>query len=201
MLDITPTIERFREVLEWEPTAYTDRAFRAMFLNRTSDSRASGLRPLGGWKQNGDMRVHKRYRYHRFSARMLERRLLLKGRTMVTGDDFRVVLDAAAITPRSFIYCDPVYPEVGNKLYHNTPKWVDWDHVALRDKLLAMDNRWALSYNDHSLIRFLYSGCEFHPVRMPKSSQGGEKIELLITPKETLGWQEQEIPTGAKSSL
>ena len=161
---------------------FADLAFRGALMNRTADSRSSGRRPLGGKTQSKNS-VFSRYNYDNLEAHMRYRRELLRGRTTVTGNDFRVTLSQAATEPHAFVYCDPVYPIVGNDLYENTPEWTGRDHRGLRKMLFAMDNGWLLSYNDHPYIRDLYSECDIHPVRMPKNSQGGEKIELLIKPR------------------
>jgi DNA adenine methylase len=195
MLDIMPTIEMFKEVLNSNPKDPRRRAFKAMFMNRTCDSRANGMRPMGGWDQDGVERITSRYKYHNIVKTMLERRMLLKGRVSVTSMDFRKVLAAAQVVS-GFVYCDPVYWEVGNDLYHTTPKWLVTDHTDLQRVLMGMDNKWLLSYNDHSFVRDLYSNCDIYPMRMPSHSQGGAKIELLIKPKEKFVCQEQGTLTG-----
>jgi len=57
--------------------------------------------------------------------------------------------------PDGFIYLDPPYVELGTKLYDNS--FGDDEHMRLRDVLADMKALWLLSYNDHPLVRELYT--------------------------------------------
>lgn len=65
--------------------------------------------------------------------------------------------------PISFFYLDPPYFET-EKYYKNVGEggFQEKDHIRLRDKLMAIEGKFLLSYNDCDYIRDLYDGPNIH---------------------------------------
>ena len=57
-------------------------------------------------------------------------------------------------------------------------RWIEADHIRLRDALKNKSN-WALSYDDHPLVRDLYQTLE-RPITVNYSISKSKKTELLL---------------------
>jgi DNA adenine methylase len=174
MLEPRPTIEKFRQLRETEPTGLLDRAYRAMFFNHTAHGGRFEAGPMGGWDQSGKDKIDKRWNTKRFVKEMKEARQFLQSRTIVLNEDFETVIARADAS--SFIYCDPPYVKAGNGLY--VGKWTEGDHIRLRDALRATNN-WALSYDNHPLVVDLYKALT-RPIEVDYSLSRTTKTELLL---------------------
>jgi DNA adenine methylase len=149
------TMELFLSMRATEPAGTLDRAFRALFFNRTTYG-GCGNGPMGGKNQDGTWRIYDRWDAESLVSQMTEARNLLRGRTIVTGDDFSETIKLAA-RRESFTYADPPYylKSAKNNLYHIP--WKHEDHVRLRDCMRGLDN-WVMSYDNHPAIAELYDG-------------------------------------------
>lgn len=56
---------------------------------------------------------------------------------------------------KCFIYLDPPYVEKGSMLYKHA--MTDDDHARLAESIKLSNSRWVISYDDHPLVRRLYS--------------------------------------------
>lgn len=81
---------------------------------------------------------------------------------------------------RAFFYVDPPYSE--GHTYQNSK---GFDHTDLRDRLMGLQGRWLLSYNDSEEIRELYRDCELIAVQRKQGIARTDKdyCELIIRPK------------------
>ena len=66
--------------------------------------------------------------------------------------------------PNDVLYCDPPYANGGALYGERGDCHTDFDHEALAALLRNRDG-WVLSYNDCALVRDLYQGCVFVPVK------------------------------------
>jgi DNA adenine methylase len=174
MMEPSPTIDMFNQLRATELSGHLDRAYRAVFFNHTTHGGRFEAGPMGGRKQDGKSKIRDRWNSRRLITEMNEARSLLLGRTTVLNQGFEAVI--ALSDTQSFIYCDPPYVKKGNGLY--VGRWTEADHIRLRDALKNKNN-WALSYDDHPLVRDLYLTLE-RPITVNYSISKSRKTELLL---------------------
>jgi DNA adenine methylase len=111
--------------------------------------------PLGGKTQSSSTsRIGCRWNPERIVANIgAWNRQFKRLNVSITNRDFSVALKV--ISPHSFVYLDPPYYEKGDVLYKHSMSEEDHNRLscALRDARYV----WLLSYNDHPVIRTLYS--------------------------------------------
>jgi DNA adenine methylase len=146
-----PTVKQFRRLRAMKPATPLDKAFRALFFNRTTFGGMAKSGPLGGYDQRGKGKIDSRWNPATLATAINTARRLLRGRTKVLNQDFERVI--ALADDRSFLYLDPPYYKAGNELY--TSCWKDDDHVRLKEALGKRDN-WLLSYDEHPRIQELH---------------------------------------------
>lgn len=105
-------------------------------------------------------------------------------RLKITCKDFTSVLSDCPTN--CFVYLDPPYVEKGPALYKHGMN--EADHRRLADATLAMRCDWALSYDDHPLVRELYADCGIEELAVTYSNATHAKglrpknREVLVTP-------------------
>lgn len=101
--------------------------------------------------------------------------------------DFAEILHGAG--PHSFVYLDPPYVEKGGILYkHNM---CEEDHRRLASMLRGARFHWALSYDDHALVRELYEWADINAVHVTYTtatlhrgeSKRPKNREVVVTPR------------------
>ena len=129
--------------------------------------------------------LRKRWNTETIKQRITVAHGILRGRVehdKCTSLDFSAVIAAPGMC---FIYADPPYPGPGEDLYKFS--FGPEQHEALRHALHATDQPWLLSYNDHPLVRDLYSDDIIKKMAVPKGRhKKGEaqyQEELLICSK------------------
>jgi len=178
----------WEDVRATEPKDDAARAFRFVFLNKTTFGGQVDASPIGGWQQNGwkgsrDRTVMCQYSVDNIVAQAKEARQLLAGRTTVYNLDFRDFLDAVEAQS---LYVDPPYfPGQKNKLYRVMMTVAD--HECLAERLHDYPQPWVLSYDDCPEVRNLYSwaACaelSAHYSSAPAKTNWKHQIELIITP-------------------
>ena len=179
------------------PVDLLDRAMKALFLNRTSFSGIlqEGAGPIGGRSQSGQYRIDCRW-----NPTMLSKRIRAAGDLAASGrlldvwcapweltlkrldDEYVPLLDDPGYM---LVYFDPPYVDKGSRLYPNpfSPE----DHQDLASYLTGPNApaRWALSYDDHPLVRQLYRSLPMDEHQLAYSTTGRRsavirKTELLI---------------------
>jgi len=178
ILNTGPTVAMFNEMLKSQPSDRSGRAFRALFLNRTSWG-GMGLRPLGGKDQKSKGKIDSRWESANLVRELREARKLLHDRTKVLSADFGAIIPLAHA--KALMFLDPPYYEAGNQLYKF--KWSDADHVRLRDALKGKNN-WVMSYDEHPRIRELYGVLAYlMAVKYSLGSKRKKMEELLLFPR------------------
>ncbi len=178
VLGTEPSVKLFNQILESKPIDRMGRAFRALFLNRTSYG-GMGWRPLGGQNQESEGKIDSRWSASRRVAELHAARDLLHGRTQILNADFANVIPLAGGT--SLMFLDPPYYHAGNELYNF--HWTDADHERLREALLGKNN-WVMSYDDHPFIRNLYLTLAYSmAVKYSGGKNRTETHELLLSPR------------------
>ena len=164
---------------EWKPTDPVERAFRFLFLNRTSHAASHGKRPLGGRKQaNPDSDIRSRFKPDNIIPKYTQARWALFGRTTVDSKDFGAVI--AEAESDWVIYADPPYYD--RDLYDVSFKTPD-DHIRLRDMLAVTPADWVLSYQEHPEVLDLYQHTTIHTVAATHAMNKRKRNELIIVPR------------------
>src|SRR5277367_6583874 len=135
-----PSLALHGDMKAWQPTDLIDRAFRFLFLNRTSHIASHGKRPLGGRKQaNPDSDIASRFKVDNIIPEFTRARRVLMGRSIVLCKDFGDVI--AEAKSNWVIYADPPYYDRNLYDVSFSPE----DHVRLRDQLMTTPADWVLS--------------------------------------------------------
>lgn len=92
--------------------------------------------------------------------------------------------------PNYFAFLDPPYPDTSPFYGNNNRISNKFNHEELRDVLKTRDSQWILTYNDHPLIKDLYSGSNFEIITQTlmnrRSAIGMNEIKhLAIRPKRS----------------
>ena len=196
---LSSMIERFTPSAEWfyefkssdgDTSVSELRAgFRKLALHQMSVSGfgAKSGGPLGGREQkNAEYPVDCRWNaetLQRHVKRLHEQMKWFK-ELQITNLDFGEVLEG--VPSDAFVYLDPPYVEKGGQLYKHAMD--EAAHRRLAETIQKLKCRWALSYDDHALVRECYSWAEFKelavvytnatnaPAKRPKNR------EVVITP-------------------
>lgn len=179
------TLEAWNRLRAAAPRSRRERAWKALFLNRTSFSGIlSGTAgPIGGQTQASAYDIA-----CRFPRPTLARRLC---RLAAFGDRVAVVRRwqdalAQATRERDFAYFDPPFFAKADRLYRYC--FAERDHRALADALAAHAAPFLLSYDDAPEIERLYAsrpGLHVHRVELLYSATERTRLvpkhELLVT--------------------
>lgn len=160
------TVDRWEYHRATRPSNLRDRAIKCLFLNRTTFSgilhRKAG--PIGGKSQTSTYRID-----CRFNKPQLEQRIRLVGALAAAGlivevtsldyEDLIRRLRRELLLPADevVVYLDPPYVDKARTLYEWSFEGAA-EHDRLSNVLASMPWRWVLSYDDHEVIRALYSG-------------------------------------------
>jgi DNA adenine methylase len=161
-------------------------AFEKLAIHRLSFSGLGVMAggPLGGREQRSAQKIDARWNPDRLCrtidllhARFSSMRVRSGGCTNL---DFSVLIEDKARP--ALLYLDPPYVEVGNSLYQYG--FDEGDHVRLAELLKRTSHPWVLSYDDHPLVRKLYSWADIEGVEVGYSiSRRTRKVELIISPQ------------------
>lgn len=131
------------------PQSQVERAYAALFFNRTTFSGIRTSGPIGGYTQSGKYTVDCRFNRERVLEDMRRIRQH-RSRVHVYSEDFEVFL--SRVPANGFIYADPPYYVKGDALYPE--KMTDADHERLARCLRGRD--FLLSYDVHPRIHEMY---------------------------------------------
>jgi DNA adenine methylase len=197
------------------PEGDRERAFRCLFLNRTSFSGilspTSG--PIGGQKQESSHTIDCRWNASTLTQR-IEQVARLKDKveppimeapwpeTVAHAQSLREARDL-------FFYFDPPFYEQGTRLYRHA--FDDEAHLALKQGIDKLQSNWILSYDPAPFIVSLYDGsvkrrrnAEFLYTTTGKKDELRKASELILTnlqrtPRATRLWRTNQEWTKDKS--
>ena len=180
LIERTPIdVPTWMKIRDSQPTSLIDKAFKCLYLNRTSYSGVLKGGVLGGYEQKSRYKIDCRFDRPKIVKRIQE---LVKLRDMVEVYHCSYEDLAKKSFTKPFFYFDPPYYQKGNLLYNHYFK--PHDHIRLRNFLATLEAGWLLSYDYHPKIEELYEG--YHIARYTsyhsatKRSQRPKKMELLI---------------------
>lgn len=178
LLDRTPTIDEFYKLREAEPCCEVERAFYAVYFNRTTFSGIGDAGPIGGEKQSSKYTIDCRYNRHTLIRGVETLARIMAGRLTVTNDYITdIEPDNAAAK-----YYDPPYYAKGKELYR---VWMTHDEHKQLAEALSQARGWVASYDDCEPITNLYRFANIerlgarYSIGGKKTSWAG-KTELLI---------------------
>lgn len=182
MVAVTPTLDLFYKLRKESATTDVEKAYRALFFNRTTFSGISYGGPIGGKEQKGKYTVDCRYTAKKLNSKLEFCRELLRDRTIVSNNDFHNC--EVFLNGNYPVYLDPPYYVKGDALY--TEKMSHEDHEDLF-LFLEGSNNWVLSYDDCPEIRSLYKNYKIIDLSTRycingKKENWKSKNELLILP-------------------
>jgi DNA adenine methylase len=158
--------------------------FAAFLLNRCSRSGVvhPNAGPVGGRAQAGRDTITSRY-----NGPALADRIRLIGEyahriRMIGADGVAAIeeLAGSGVEDEVFVFADPPYIGVGNRLY--AEGFTAADHQRLADALLACPSPWLLTLDDHAEAHRLYGRATIREFRIGYSMAGARvQTELLIT--------------------
>ena len=165
ILNAEVTLRTWEELRSSDPTCELERAFKCLFLNRTSFSGSlqSAAGPIGGKAQTGAYLIDCRWNSERLASRITELSEL-GPRVKVRCADFRRFIGSykASCTRRptteTLWYLDPPFFHKADKLYRYC--FDEADHRTLRKTVLSLNGTWMLSYDNCAESRSMYSDCE-----------------------------------------
>lgn len=196
---LRPDLDSFtaaRQTLTREDAPRRDLALAGLLVNRCSRSGiiAGSSGPIGGWNQSGRWKISDRFAPEKIAERIAGLGLLA-GRIRMIADDGISALEelaGAGLDGEVFVYADPPYIEVGNRLYRAGLDGAG--HARLAESLLGLETPWLLSIDDHPEARRLYARAEVGCADVAYSLAGVRRQpELLIGP--SLSEADREKPT------
>ncbi len=176
------TWHAYKKVVEGSSEPSFELGFATFFLNRTSRSGiVIGAGPIGGYDQKGNWKIDAR-----FNREALVERVLwlgsVKDRIKLTQEDALTFLSKSTKRldlNRTLFFVDPPYVTAGGRLYLNAMN--EAKHIALSD--LLQDGalpHWVLTYDDHPLIRELYSDRPIADLAVTYSLQKKRKEQEVL---------------------
>lgn len=159
-----------------------DLGYAAYFVNRTSRSGIIlGAGPIGGYKQTGQWTINARWYHDTMCARVAWIGSVRK-RIVLTNEDALVFLarSRTRLPLRDcLIFVDPPYVAVGSRLYLNAMD--ESKHSALADMLQGGTfPNWVLTYDNHPLIRQLYSKQKIETITVNYSLRTTRKEKEIL---------------------
>lgn len=142
-----------------------NRAFRCLYLNRTSFSGIlhSEAGPIGGRSQSGSYKIGCRFNKKALIRRIMELSDLRSRVLFVRTQSYRKTISDIKKMKISrkgdglYWYFDPPFFEKANKLYREF--FDENDHLAFKESILSesLPGQWVLSYDDVKIARDFYS--------------------------------------------
>jgi DNA adenine methylase len=191
----TPSADRFYEFKASDGRKDVDpvkAGFQKLALHQMSVSGFGAMSggPIGGKNQESALyKVGCRWSAHRLARHVTDcNRKLRRFRDLsITCRDFSQTL--SGLNENSFVYLDPPYVAKGGMLYRYSMD--EGAHARLADTVKALPCAWALSYDDHPMIRDLYAWADIRELRVTYSNatlrngeaQRPKNREILIRPR------------------
>jgi DNA adenine methylase len=172
-----------QKVIERSRDPSFELGFATFFVNRTSRSGiVVGAGPIGGYEQQGNWKIDARFNRAELAERVRWSGSM-KGQIKLTQEDGLTFLSRAPnrlSVDRTLFFVDPPYVTAGGRLYLNAMN--EGKHIALGDMLQDGSlPHWVLTYDDHPLIRRLYSEQTVADLSVTYSLQNKRKErEVLI---------------------
>lgn len=188
------TVEKWNRLRRESPSCVRERAFKGLFLNRTSFSGvlAPSAGPLGGQSQQSKYKIDCRFNKETIVQRIRHIARFKDSIKFVSGSHWRHAVskvermqEKGLLPAPGLFYLDPPFYHKAERLY--TFYFNEADHVRLRDFLLEFSQNWILSYDYCPEVLDLYSGASFESTNVNlfyTASQNGKRDmgkEILVS--------------------
>jgi DNA adenine methylase len=159
----------FKTLRASEAVTLVDRAYKALFFNRTTFSGIAMAQPIGGFNQVSEWTIDCRYNAGLLVTKFQGLRALFENRLTVTQEDCFDWLQR--IPPNAPLYLDPPYYVKGDDLYPTS--MTSFEHGRLADVLKNRTN-WVMSYDICETITNLYGFAKLLKVPFRYSINGAK---------------------------
>ncbi len=199
------TLEKWCQLKHSKPDTRREQAITCFFLNRTSFSGILEAKagPLGGKRQDSPYPIDCRFPRDTLVKRIRQAEVHKDKVYGVWNCSWNECIERIRREQRLgclpsdelFFYLDPPFFEA-EKLYRH--EFVSSDHIALRDQLLTLEDKWILSYDSVQQVEALYgkaiqkrtNGAQKHDVELyysaASSSRRTKGQEVIISNLEKL---------------
>lgn len=162
------------------PTAglLTELAYAGLFFNRTCFSGIIGAGPIGGLDQSSDYKIDCRFNRETLIRSIEAMHILMRKVDLRFGDGITFLSRLGEAAPHSFAYIDPPYVSNGHKLYRYS--FSKRHHERLAEAVQKLQIPWMVSYDNHSLIRGLYSPASSSTVSTYHALKGAKFVDELL---------------------
>lgn len=188
------TIQKWEQMRRLNPVSVRQRAFKCLYLNRTSFSGvlAPSAGPIGGKNQKSKYKIDCRFKKETLISRIRKISEYKDRIAFIWNLHWRDAVarilrmqQTGALPECALFYLDPPFYNKADALY--TFYFKHADHVSLRDFLIALEQHWILSYDFCSEIISLYKNESFQASNVNlvyTASQKGERgigKELIVS--------------------
>lgn len=141
--------------MNYEDYSMLEVGFATLFLNRTNRSGILKAGPIGGYHQDGNYKIDCRFEKARITD-LINQIYAMRSKISVKNEDATTLISKLDKSRTDILFnFDPPYVSAGPSLYKNS--YDKNDHIELSNTLKTIKNRWLLTYDDHPLIKKLYS--------------------------------------------
>lgn len=175
------------ELVKRSAAAYNfDLGFATFYLNRTSRSGiVVGAGPIGGYEQTGKWKIDARFTRDTLANRVSWLGSVAAQISLTNQDALSFLHQARHTLPvaQTLFFIDPPYVKAGGRLYLNAMN--EGKHIALSDIVQSGHlPHWVITYDDHPLIRSIYSEQMMLDLDVSYSLQSKRREnEILILPQ------------------
>lgn len=188
------TVKLWEQMRKQNPTSARGRAFKCLFLNRTSFSGvlAPNAGPIGGKAQKSKYKIDCRFTKETVIRRIQQVARYKARVAFVWNLEWRSALGrvrkmqrSGSLPKTSLFYLDPPFYKKANSLY--TFHFDHGAHLALRNFLATFDEPWILSYDSCPEIITLYKDAGFRASNVnliytvSQNSERGIGKELIVS--------------------
>ena len=151
--------------------------FATFFLNRTNHSGILNGGMIGGKSQRGEWKLDARFNRKEL-IRRIKRVAKYRDRIHLSNLDAEDFIRNHSGSRNMLIYLDPPYFSAGHSLYMN--HYSPGDHTFLRNKIVNLNHKWVVSYDDVPAIRKLYKHQRSRAVELLHSARTAHEGRELM---------------------
>jgi len=178
--------EHWRKIIDsGKSLTSSEKAFLALFFNRTAFSGIFKSGPMGGFSQKGKYKIDCRYNAKKMVEMVKQISKEFENRKVeCLSMDFAKVVKKYGKKEDAFLYLDPPYMKQGHQLYNHYMQKHEYQEMA--DLLKGCKAKWLLSHDDNpELIEMFKGWANIKTIEgvayTINSIKGKKRTELLIS--------------------
>lgn len=153
--------------------------FSSFFLNRTNRSGLLMGGPIGGKNQSGPYLMQCRFNKEKLISRVLSVASLRDKVKIDNIDGVDFLKKTESMVDSSLVFIDPPYVKQGYNIYRKY-SFKKHDHVRLSEYIQRSKWKWIITYDDHQLVKDLYSGDAVQSMRIDYFSKKEKSNNEII---------------------